>query len=130
MFVRVKRSVRDGHAYEYLQLVRSYRDDGRVRQQVLATLGRRDVLVASGQLDGLLVSLARFSEMYDERGFARVRCDECRREFRVALSCKTRGFCPRPRTLRRSVLEVLAVPACGGLAASRRGPCHAKRAVL
>jgi hypothetical protein len=26
------------------------------------------------------------------RGFARVRCDACRREFRVALSCKTRGY--------------------------------------
>jgi hypothetical protein len=38
-----------------------------------------------------------------ECGFARVRCDECRREFRVALSCKRRGFCPS---------------------------CHAKRAVL
>ena len=62
MFVRAKRSVRSGHAYEYLQLVRSYRESGRVRQQVLATLGRRDALVASGQLDGLLVSLARFSE--------------------------------------------------------------------
>lgn len=62
MFVRVKRSVRAGHAYEYLQLVRSYRDGGHVRQQVLATLGRRDVLAASGELDGLLVSLARFSE--------------------------------------------------------------------
>ena len=61
MFVRRKRSVRDGHAYEYLQLVRSYRTDGRVRQQVLATLGRRDALVASGQLDELLRSLGRFS---------------------------------------------------------------------
>jgi len=29
-----------------------------------------------------------------ERGFARVRCDDCRREFFVALSCKLRGFCP------------------------------------
>lgn len=39
----------------------------------------------------------------EEHGFARVRCDVGRREFRVALSCKTRGFCPS---------------------------CHAKRAVL
>jgi hypothetical protein len=30
----------------------------------------------------------------EEHGFARVRCDACRREFRVALSCKRRGFCP------------------------------------
>ena len=29
-----------------------------------------------------------------ERGFARVRCDDCRRELLVALSCTTRGFCP------------------------------------
>src|SRR3989442_14696120 len=75
MFVRLKRSVRDGHAYEYLQLVRSYRDDGHVRQQVLATLGRRDVLTASGQLDELLRSLGRFStnlrvvEAVRSRGF-------------------------------------------------------------
>jgi hypothetical protein len=61
MFVRLKRSVRDGHDYEYLQLVRSFRDNGHVRQQVLATLGRRDVLTASGQLDELLRSLGRFS---------------------------------------------------------------------
>jgi len=30
----------------------------------------------------------------DERGFARVRCDACRRGFREALSCQTRSFCP------------------------------------
>ncbi|MGH2608883.1 MAG: transposase zinc-binding domain-containing protein [Tepidiformaceae bacterium] len=39
----------------------------------------------------------------EERGFARVRCDACRREDRVALSCQRRGFC---------------------------SSCHAKRAVL
>lgn len=61
MFVRLKRSVRGGHAYKYLQIVRSYRDNGHVRQQVLATLGRRDVLTVSGQLDALLKSLGRFS---------------------------------------------------------------------
>ncbi len=62
MFIRLKRSAHHGHAYEYLQIVRSYRDDGRVRQQVLATLGRRDILVGSGGLDALVRSLARFSE--------------------------------------------------------------------
>jgi hypothetical protein len=62
MFLRVKRSVRDGHTYEYLQVVRSFRDRGRVRQRVLATLGRKDVLVASGELDGLIRSLVRFSQ--------------------------------------------------------------------
>jgi hypothetical protein len=62
MFVRVKRSVQNGVAYEYLQIVESFRTGGRPRQRVLGTLGRRDQLVASGALDGLLTSLARFSE--------------------------------------------------------------------
>lgn len=62
MFVRIKRSVHNGTAYEYLQIVRSYREGGRVRQQVLASLGRRDRLIASGELDALLGSLAKFSE--------------------------------------------------------------------
>lgn len=62
MFVRLKRSDRNGHSYEYLQIVRSYREGGRVRQQVLGTLGRRDQLMANGELDALLQSLARFSE--------------------------------------------------------------------
>jgi len=62
MFVRTKRSVRNGSTYEYLQIVRSYRDAGKVRQQVLGTLGRRDELVASGELDELIKSLARHSE--------------------------------------------------------------------
>jgi hypothetical protein len=39
----------------------------------------------------------------EEHGFARVRCDACRREFRVALSCKRRGFCPSCHS-RRAVL--------------------------
>jgi hypothetical protein len=62
VFVRLKRSVQDGKAYEYLQLVRSFRVDGKPRQEVLLSLGRREELVASGQLDDLVVSLARFSE--------------------------------------------------------------------
>jgi hypothetical protein len=62
MFLRAKRSAREGTTYEYLQIVRSYRDGEKVRQQVLASLGRRDRLVASGELDGLVKSLARFSE--------------------------------------------------------------------
>jgi hypothetical protein len=50
------------HAREYLQIVESRREGRRVRQHVIATLGRRDQLVADGTLDGLLQSLARFSE--------------------------------------------------------------------
>ena len=62
MFVRVKRSVQKGTSYEYLQIVESFREQGKPRQRVLATLGKRDVLVASGTLDGLLQSIAKFSE--------------------------------------------------------------------
>ena len=58
MFARVKKSGR----YEYLQVVQNERVDGRVRQTVIATLGRLDQLRQSGQLDGLLSSCAKFSE--------------------------------------------------------------------
>src|SRR5512145_3417285 len=61
MFVRVKTIVQDGRSYEYLQIVRAVRDGARVRQELVASLGRRDLLVASGQLDQLLQALARFS---------------------------------------------------------------------
>jgi hypothetical protein len=62
MFVRNKRSVGKGGAYEYLKIVRSYRKGGKVLQQIIGTLGRRDHLVASGELEGLLKSVAKFSE--------------------------------------------------------------------
>ena len=58
MFVRAPKS----GAYEYLQLVRNERVEGRVRQQVIATLGRLDRLQATGQIDALLASCARFAE--------------------------------------------------------------------
>ncbi len=40
--MRVKRSGPGPHAREDLQLVESHRDGGRIRQRVVATLGRRD----------------------------------------------------------------------------------------
>ena len=58
MFVRAKKSGK----YQYLQLVQNHRVDGHVRQQVLATLGRLDVLQAAGQIDALVASFARFAE--------------------------------------------------------------------
>jgi hypothetical protein len=58
MFVRAKKS----GAYEYLQVVENERIDGRVRQRVVATLGRLDVLQATGRIDALLSSCARFAE--------------------------------------------------------------------
>lgn len=58
MFARIKKSGR----YQYLQVVHNERVEGRVRQRVIATLGRLDALQESGQLDGLLESLSRFSD--------------------------------------------------------------------
>src|SRR5918994_761809 len=61
MFVRVKTVTQDGRSYEYLQIVRAVRNGTRVRQELVASLGRRELLVATGQLDQLLQALARFS---------------------------------------------------------------------
>ncbi len=58
MFVRAKKSGR----YEYLQVVRNVRVGAQVRQEVIATLGRLDVLRRTGQLDALLRSCARFAD--------------------------------------------------------------------
>lgn len=62
MYVRIKRSGSGERKHEYLQLVRSYRDQGRVRQEVMLTLGRKDELVASGMLDTIIQGLAKHSE--------------------------------------------------------------------
>jgi Transposase DDE domain len=57
MYFRKKTSA--GRAY--LQIVESRREGDQVRQQVIATLGRIDELQASGQLERLLRSGARFA---------------------------------------------------------------------
>ena len=57
MYFRRKTSA--GRAY--LQIVGSRRDGDQVRQQVIATLGRFDELQASGQLERLVRSGARFA---------------------------------------------------------------------
>ena len=58
MFFRVTRA----GPYQYLQIARSHRDGKTVRQQTLLSLGRLDVLQASGQLDALLRSGLRLCE--------------------------------------------------------------------
>ena len=58
MFVRVKGSGK----YQYLQVVHNKRVNGKVRQEVIATLGRFDVLMRTGQIDGLIASCARFAD--------------------------------------------------------------------
>jgi hypothetical protein len=58
MFFRLKPS----GERRYLQIVENTRDGAATRQRVLATLGRIEDLEASGKLDALLRSGARFSE--------------------------------------------------------------------
>ena len=58
MFVRTKGT----GGYKYLQIVENYRQDSKIKQRVLLTLGRKEQLVGSGKLDNLARSLLRFSE--------------------------------------------------------------------
>ncbi len=58
MFVRVKKTGK----YEYLQIVKSQRVNGKIRQKLIGTLGRVDVLKKQGQIDAILTSLAKHAE--------------------------------------------------------------------
>ena len=58
MFVREKRI----GAYSYLYLVESVREQGRVKQRVIKNLGRKDTVLASGELDRLAQSVARLAQ--------------------------------------------------------------------
>jgi transposase len=51
-------------AYRYLQIVHSVREGKKVRQQVIATLGRLDLLEASGQLERLMRSGLRHCQSF------------------------------------------------------------------
>ena len=58
MFARVKKS----GPYQYLQLVENRRENGKVLQRVLVTLGRMDQMTEKGEVESLIRSLSRFSE--------------------------------------------------------------------
>ncbi len=58
MFVRAKKR---GNR-TYLMIVKNERVNGKVKQTVLHSLGRLDLLRESGELDALLISAQRFSE--------------------------------------------------------------------
>jgi Transposase DDE domain len=61
MFVRVKRVHTNGREYQYLQVVETRRDRGRVRQHLIANFGRLDEFVGSGDLDRIITGLAAHS---------------------------------------------------------------------
>jgi hypothetical protein len=48
--------------YRYIQIVENRREGGKVRQRALMTVGRLDLLQASGQMEALIRSGMRFCE--------------------------------------------------------------------
>jgi hypothetical protein len=58
MFVREKTV----NGYTYLFLVENIREGGRTRQHIIRNLGRKEAMLAAGDLDRLMASIGRFSE--------------------------------------------------------------------
>src|ERR1044072_4930049 len=58
MFVREKRI----NGYSYLYLVETVREGGRAKQRIIKNLGRKDAVTASGALERLATSVARYAE--------------------------------------------------------------------
>lgn len=58
MFARIKKSGQ----YQYLQIVENRKEKGKVKQRVIATIGRMDQLQAKDRVETLIRSLSRFSE--------------------------------------------------------------------
>jgi hypothetical protein len=56
--------VREKHinGYTYLYLVETVREDGRTKQRIIKNLGRKDAVLASGGLERLASSVARYAE--------------------------------------------------------------------
>lgn len=52
---------RNAQGVAYLQIARSYRAGGKVKREILFSLGRLDVLQATGQIDAMVKSLSRFA---------------------------------------------------------------------
>lgn len=58
MFACVKKSGK----YKYLQIVENRKEKGKVKQRVIATVGRMDKLQSNARIETLIRSLSRFSE--------------------------------------------------------------------
>jgi transposase len=58
LFARIKKSGK----YQYLQIVENRKEKGKVKQRVIATIGRMDQLQTKGRVETLIRSLSRFSE--------------------------------------------------------------------
>lgn len=89
MFVREKRvRNRDGSERRYLQLVENYRAEGKVRQRVVANLGRLERLQSGGELDRLVASLSRYAERTKVVDLAEELRADWAREWGIPLVCE------------------------------------------
>ena len=61
MFARDKRI----GPYTYVYLVENVREEGRTKQRIIANLGRKEVVVARGDLDRLARSVVRLGAAFD-----------------------------------------------------------------
>jgi transposase len=81
LHLSVRRVRKSGRAYEYLDIVESFRQQGRVRRKILGTLGRRDQL-SPQKIDGLIEHLRKLAS---PEGWRRLRLGElrvnCSREY-------------------------------------------------
>ncbi len=68
MFVREKTV----NGYTYLYLVENVRENGRSKQHIIRNLGRKEAVLAAGDLDRLLASIGRFSERAISAGSSQV----------------------------------------------------------
>ena len=62
MFTRLKTVCASGRTYQYVQLVENRRENGQVRQRLIASLGRLDQLLDKGDLEQVVKGLVIASE--------------------------------------------------------------------
>jgi transposase len=67
LYVTFRRTKRDQRVYEYVDIVESYRTEGKVRRKTLGTLGRRDQLPPE-KVDGLIEHLRKLASPEGRRG--------------------------------------------------------------
>ncbi len=67
MHLSVRRVRKSGRAYEYIDIVESFREHGQVRRKILGTLGRRDQLPPH-KIDALIEHLRKLASPEGRRG--------------------------------------------------------------
>lgn len=60
MYIRTKRVRSADKVWEYLQIVESVREAGKIKQRVIGTLGRADQLVGTGKMDALVNGMGKY----------------------------------------------------------------------